>query len=137
MSDNIDINFLEDIEPLEENSESENSDVQIEVKPKLKKPKTEKQMAAFAKVVEKRKENVRLRKEEKEIEEQEKKKILELKLIHKAISVKKKQLKKERILDEISDDDSEPIVQKQKVKSKPKQIIYQEPEKPKFSLRFV
>ena len=34
MSDNIDINFLEDIEPLEENSESENSDVQIEVKPK-------------------------------------------------------------------------------------------------------
>ena len=137
MSDNNDINFLEDIVPLEENSESENSDVQIEVKPKVKKPKTEKQMAAFAKVVEKRKENVRLRKEEKEIEEQEKKKILELKLIHKAISVKKKQLKKERILDEISDDDSEPVLQKQKVKSKPKQIVYQEPERPKFLLRFV
>ena len=137
MSDNTDINFLEDIVPLEENSESENSDVQIEVKPKVKKPKTEKQMAAFAKVVEKRKENVRLRKEEKEIEEEEKKKILELKLIHKAISVKKKQLKKERILDEISDDDSEPVLQKQKLKSKPKQIVYQEPEKPKFSLRFV
>ena len=137
MSDNNDINFLEDIVPLEENSESENSDVQIEVKPKVKKPKTEKQMAAFAKVVEKRKENVRLRKEEKEIEEEEKKKILELKLIHKAISVKKKQLKKERILDEISDDDSEPVLQKQKLKSKPKQIVYQEPEKPKFSLRFV
>ena len=93
-------------------------------------------MEAFKKIVEKRKENLRLRKEEKLIEEEEKKKILEMKLIHKAISIKKKQLKKERILDEISDDDNEPV-QKQKIKAKPKQIIYQEPEKPKFTLRFV
>lgn len=132
MSDKTDLEFLEDIEePLEEDT-----DVEIEVKPKIKKPKTEKQMEAFKKIVEKRKENLRLRKEEKLIEEEEKKKILEMKLIHKAISVKKKQLKKERILDEISDDDNEPV-QKQKIKAKPKQIIYQEPEKPKFTLRFV
>lgn len=132
MSDKTELELLEDIEePLEEDT-----DVEIEVKPKIKKPKTEKQMEAFKKIVEKRKENLRLRKEEKLIEEEEKKKILEMKLIHKAISVKKKQLKKERILDEISDDDNEPV-QKQKIKAKPKQIIYQEPEKPKFTLRFV
>ena len=118
--------------------ETEDTDVEIEVKPKVRKPKTEKQMAAFKLISEKRKENIKLRQVEKIKEEEDKKKMVEMKIVKKAISIKKKEIKKQMILDEISDDEDE-VIQKPKTKPKVKQIIYQEPivEKPKFTLRFV
>ena len=118
--------------------ENEDTDVEIEVKSKVRKPKTEKQMAAFKLISEKRKENIKLRQVEKIKEEEEKKKMVEMKIVKKAISIKKKEIKKQMILDEISDDEDE-VIQKPKTKPKVKQIIYQEPivEKPKFTLRFV
>ena len=135
MSEEKKVEIVEDVEGYLEEDES---DVEIEVKPKVRKPKTEKQMAAFKLVVEKRKENVKLRQAEKMKEEEEKKKVVEMKIVQKAISIKKKQIKKQMILDEISDDE-EDVIQKPKIKPKTKQIIYHEQiiEKPKFSLRFV
>jgi hypothetical protein len=72
------------------------------------------------------------RKAQREAEEAERKKQLEEKVVNKAISIKKKQLKQEIALDEISDDDT-PIEEiKQKVIAKkqapPKQTVkYQQP----------
>ena len=138
MSESIDTEKIEDIEPLEEEYDT---DIEIEVKPKLKKQKTEKQMAAFKLVVEKRKENIKVRQAEKKQDAEDKKKIVEMKVVKKAIAIKKKEIKKQMILDEISDDDDCEIIQKpkMKIKSKSSQQIYQEPiiEKPKFTLRFV
>ena len=136
MSEKPKVEIIEETEGyLEENDES---DVEIEIKPKVRKPKTQKQMDAFQLVVEKRKENVKIRQAEKVKEEEEKKKVVEMKIVKKAISIKKKEIKKQMILDEISDDE-EDVIQKPKIKPKTKQIIYHEPiiEKPKFSLRFV
>ena len=60
--------------------ETEDTDVEIEVKPKVRKPKTEKQMAAFKLISEKRKENIKLRQVEKIKEEEDKKKMVEMKI---------------------------------------------------------
>ena len=135
MSESIDNEKIEDVETLEEEYDT---DVDIEVKPKIKKQKTEKQMAAFKLIAEKRKANIKVRQAEKKQEEEEKKKIVEMKVVKKAIAIKKKEIKKQMILDEISDDDEE-VIQKMKTKVKAKQVIYQEPivEKPKFTIRFV
>jgi len=68
-----------------------------------KKPRTQKQIEAFKIVCEKRNQKRNERKIEREEEEQEK---LERKIVSKAISIKKKQIKKQAVLDEISDDDT-------------------------------
>jgi hypothetical protein len=75
---------------------------------KPKKPRTEKQIIAFNLVLEKRNENRRQRALAREKEEDEEKKAIEEKIIKKAQSIKKKQIKKELVLDNISDDD-EPV----------------------------
>jgi len=92
---------------------------------KPKKKLTEKQLEALKKGQEKRNENRIKNKLEKEKKEEEERKILEEKLVKKAIAVKKKQIKKQALLDEISDDDT-PI---QKVKQIAEKIVV--PEKPK------
>jgi len=73
---------------------------------KPKKKLTEKQLEALKKGQEKRNENRVKNKLEKEKKEEEERKILEEKLVKKAIAVKKKQIKKQALLDEISDDDT-------------------------------
>jgi hypothetical protein len=84
---------------------------------KPKKKLTEKQLEALKKGQQTRDENARKRKEEAmRIAEEEKKK-LEAKIVRKAISIKKKEIKKQSALDEISDDET-PI---QKIKEVVKQ----------------
>ena len=73
---------------------------------KPKKQLTEKQLEALKKGQQTRDENARKRKEEAmRIAEEEKKK-LEAKIVRKAISIKKKEIKKQSALDEISDDET-------------------------------
>ena len=61
MSEEKKVEIVEDVEGYLEEDES---DVEIEKKPRVRKPKTEKQMAAFKLISEKRKENVKLRQAE-------------------------------------------------------------------------
>ena len=81
----------------------------VEVVEKPKKKLTEKQLEALKKGQEKRNDNRIKNKLEKEKKDEEERKILEEKLVKKAIAVKKKQIKKQALLDEISDDDGTPI----------------------------
>lgn len=91
------------------------------VKPKdpdaPKKPRTEKQIAAWALVVAKREENRNKRMNEtadqKKVYEQHLEQVkqssrekMENKIVNKAISIKKKAIKKEQLLDDISDDET-------------------------------
>jgi hypothetical protein len=64
-------------------------------------------------------ENSKLRVASKKQQEEEKKKEIEEKIVQKAISIKKKQIKKEEILDEISDDDTPLEKIKSIIKKKP------------------
>ena len=81
-------------------------------------------------------ENDKKKREEAERIAAEEKKIKEEKLIKKAIAIKKKQIKKQAILDEISDDDT-PIQKIKKIVEKQEPVIV-EPEKPKGPIiRFV
>jgi hypothetical protein len=96
--------IIEDLDVLEK-LESDTNEVCIQ---KPKKPRTEKQIIAFNLVLEKRNENRRQRALAREKEEDEEKKAIEEKIIKKAQSIKKKQIKKELVLDNISDDD-EPV----------------------------
>lgn len=73
---------------------------------KPKKQLTQKQLDALKKGQQTRDENARKRKEEAmRIAEEERKK-LEAKIVRKAISIKKKEIKKQSALDEISDDET-------------------------------
>lgn len=78
------------------------------------KPRTEKQLEMLAKGRANRQNNIKLQNEAKKIREAEEKKLLEEKIVQKAISIKKKQIKKEKVLDMISDDDTpkEEIIEK-------------------------
>jgi hypothetical protein len=90
---------------------------------KTRKPKTEKQLEVFARAREKMLLNLKERKEKQALEEMQLKKELEEKIVQKAISIKKKQIKKKAVLDIVSDDDT-PIeeVKKLAMKVKPKVI---------------
>jgi len=74
---------------------------------KPKREKTQKQMEAFEKAKAIRDANYAKRKEERERIAREEKEKLEEKLVKKAIAVKKKQIKKQAILEELSDDETE------------------------------
>lgn len=97
---------------------------------KPKKPRTEKQLEAFEKAKQIRDANALKRKEERLKKEEEERKQNEEKLIKKAIALKKKQLKKQAILDEISDDDT-PIQKIKKIAEKPEPVTSEATEKPK------
>ena len=73
---------------------------------KEKKPRTAKQIEAFEKARETREKNALARKQSRDEEAIAIRKQVEDKLVKKAIAVKKKQIKQEAILDEISDDDT-------------------------------
>jgi len=94
---------------------NESSDSEIEVKPKTEKVdkrtlakkgnRSEKQIEACKKMMEKRREKQAERKVVKDAEAEVFKKELEEKIVSKAVSIKKKQIKKKAILETISDDD--------------------------------
>jgi hypothetical protein len=81
---------------------------------RAKKPRTEAQMKAFEKAKEKAKLNADKRKAEREAKAKEEQKAIEEKLVKKAVSLKKKQIKEQAILDKIEDDDT-PLVEIEKI----------------------
>lgn len=144
------LEVLKVLDPIEEAVEEDEIEVKptpsVKVKPvkedkRKTTPRTDKQMEAFAKVQEIRQVNRDGRAKEREIQEEEFKKDNEAKIIKKAISIKKKQIKKQIILDEISDDD-EPIemikekILKSSMKAKKPILIPEEP-KDTYTVRFI
>lgn len=103
-----------------------------EVKPKReykpRPPKTEKQLEAFQKAIATRDANAKKRKDAADKILAQSKTELEDKVVKKALSIKKKQIKAQLALEEISDDD-EPI---EVVKQKVKKAVERPPPKPMF-----
>ena len=99
----------------------------------LRPKKTEKQLEAFSKARERRMENIGKRKQTIQELEDKAREELDRKIISKAISIKKKQIKKNAELDEISDDDTplEEVIQiaKKPRKQRPTQVAEPEPKK--------
>ena len=111
-----------------------------ELKPDDKRKKglhirTEAQQKGWEKAVKVREENRKKRLEDKQKMEEEHKKKMEEIVVKKAISVKKKQIKKQAVLDEISDDET-PIEDVKKIVKKSKPITNYNYEQPKQSLSF-
>jgi len=92
-------------------------------------PKTEAQLLAFQKAIATRDANAKRRKEEADKMLAQSKKETEDKVVKKALSIKKKQIKAQLALEEISDDD-EPI---EVVKQKVKKVAERPPPKPVFT----
>lgn len=123
-------NTVDTVEPLEEKVEDEKVEA-------TKKPRTQKQIDALIKMRLTREENVKSRALEKQKVMEEDKKVIEEKILKKAVSIKKKQIKRDIVLDDITDDD-EPIeeIKKKIVKSKKvfapiEPVPITEPERPK------
>ena len=112
-------------EPEHEPPEITEQDEPIEKPKKVKrivKPRTEKQIESLTKgrlkMVQKQEEKGKIKEQENIIHKQE----LEKKLIDKAIKVKKKQLRKIEIFDDLSDEDTMPQVIQKPKQEKPKVI---------------
>lgn len=73
---------------------------------RAKKPRSAKQLEAFDKAKAIRDANAAQRKKDAADKAEEERKLIESKLIKKAIALKKKQIKKQAVIDEISDDDT-------------------------------
>ena len=91
-------------EPDEPLSKGSDDDEKIEVKPKRE--RTEKQKEAFNKLISAKKEKAEINRKEKQRIDDEHKAEFEHKLIEKAIKVKKKQIKKLAVIEQLSDDDT-------------------------------
>ena len=87
---------------------------------KVKKPRSEKQIAAFLLVRQKRDENRVARLKTREEEAVVKKDEIEQKIVKKAVSIRKKQIVREAVLDDISDEDIPVEIVKKLVKKYPK-----------------
>ena len=141
------IEDLEDLAILEEPKEQEpelveSDEENVEITKPIKKPRSAKQIEAFKQILILRDEKRKTRADDKKIKELEEKKILEAKIIKKAITLKKKQIKKQIALDEISDDDEDIEIIKQKIaKSNLKKVMKTtiEPviEKPRYTVSFL
>jgi hypothetical protein len=104
---------------------------------KQKKPKTEKQLEVFARAREKMLTNLKERKAQKALEDLERKKEIEEKIVQKAIAIKKREIKKKAVLDEIEDDDT-PIEEVKKLAMKVKPAVMELPPKTIFEkYRFI
>ena len=124
------IEDLEDLAILEEPKEQEEAEIvesdeeNVEITKPIKKPRSVKQIEAFKQILILRDEKRKTRSDDKKIKELEEKQILEAKIIKKAITLKKKQIKKQIALDEISDDDEDIEILKQKIaKSNLKKVM--------------
>ena len=106
--ENEDVGQPEETEDLGESIEAEKIEEVVEepVVEKKKKPRTTKQLEALEKGRKKAKENADQRRKQRESLAKQKQIELEEKLVKKAIAVKKKQIKAQQILDDISDDDT-------------------------------
>ena len=89
-----------------------------ETEVKQKKPRSEKQIIAFQKARETARVNAENRKIVAEMRAKEEQERLEQRIVKKAISIKKKEIKKQAALDNISDDDT-PIAEIKKISSLP------------------
>lgn len=110
------------------------NEVVVTEKPiKPKRQQTEKQKEVTAKMRQKLLEKRERDKEIKKILEEQKKQEIEDKVVKKAISIKKKQIKKQEVLDEISDydDDNIPIKRAPAKKQQPKSYS-QQPSQPRI-----
>ena len=89
-------------------NESSSSDEEIEKKeePKPKRKQTEKQKECFRIAREKRMANIAKKNEAKNLHNQEEKVKIEQKIIKKAVAIKKKQIKKEKVLEMTQSDES-------------------------------
>jgi len=109
------------------------SDEEVEVKPKRpykpRPPKTQAQLDAFKKAIATRDANAKRRRDEAEKMLAQSKRETEDKVVKKALSIKKKQLKAQLALEEISDDD-EPI---EVIKKQVKKVVDRPPPKPSFT----
>ena len=87
-------------------------------KPMVKYPRTEAQVKAWEKARQILGENAMKRKQQAEEEAEARRKELEEKIVKKAIAVKKKQIKQEKVL-EVSDEEHDPVPIRPKPKPKP------------------
>lgn len=104
---NLEENVEKDaVNPIEGVKKSVTENAVSESITKPKRQLTEKQLEALKRGQEKRDENARLRKDAAEKKAAEDKLKLEQKIVKKAISIKKKELKRQAALDAVSDDDT-------------------------------
>ena len=107
----------------------------------VKKPRTEKQIAVFERAKETARVNAENRKIVAELRAKEQQELTDKKIVEKAIAIKKREIKRQAILDSVDDDDT-PLEEIKKIVSLPakKQIIKDValpppvtlPEKPKY-----
>ena len=105
----------EEEEPVIADIPSESEPEEVPTIQKSKKPRTQAQIDAFAKVIEKRTENRKMRADNREKEAIIVKAELEKKILKKASSIKKKQIKQQIALDDISSDDESDTEVKKKL----------------------
>lgn len=130
--DNEKVEDVEDLGIQRRKDAVEEEAIEDEPKPvlRVKKPRTEAQIKAFEKAKETARLNAEKRKTERDLVAQQEQKVVEEKLVKKAIAVKKKQIKKQAILDEIEDDDT-PLEEIEKiVKKLPARKVVKEVELP-------
>ena len=108
-------------EEINELEEKEVIEPVISIK-KVKKPRSQKQIESFEKAKIKLAENNKLRNEAKKQMIEETKKSFEGKIVKKALEIKKKEILRESILDDISDEDTDTDLQKIKKIIKKKAI---------------
>ena len=117
---------VEDIEPVEAEQllpviEEVQAVEAVEAPPvKIKKPRSQAQIDAFVKVRAKRDENRVARLKTKEDDAVVQKAQIEEKIVKKAVSIRKKQIVREAVLDDISDEDIPVEIVKKLVKKYPK-----------------
>lgn len=123
------IAMKEEDEPLQACKEIPQTSCELPKKPK--KVPTEAQLEGMRKGRETLAQRNAEKKAQREAEEAERKRQLEEKVVNKAISIKKKQLKQEIALDEISDDET-PI---EEIKQKIKRVTPQTPRAPSVNIK--
>ena len=109
-------------EPLEEPQEQEDDTIQaskVETPVKVKKPRSEAQLAVFKRMKERGNEENAKRKLVRDEANKIQKEAKEEKIISKAITIRRKQVKQQAVLDEVSDDDDTPMPPRKRVAIKP------------------
>lgn len=114
----------ENEEPLEEPEDDTIQASKVEIPVKVKKPRSEAQIEVFKRMKERGNEENAKRKMIKDEENRINKEEKEAKIVSKAVSIRRKQVKQQAILDEVSDDDDRPMPPKKRVaiQAQPKKV---------------
>ena len=115
--------YRDPLEHMDEPIQADKKDTKKAVKEK--KPRTAKQIEAFEKARQTREKNALARKQMRDEEAIAIRKEVEEKLVKKAIAVKKKQIKQQAVLDEISDDET-PLEEVEKIATRSKTRLKRE-----------